>query len=195
MINKLVRLLPLLFVVTTHGYAIDDPSMLTEKTEVRDPKPSPKMARMRMKVKITPYQKLLVKDRFGNLENNFKPTTSIERNLRARIDHANHFYIDQWHIESVPQAWSSDTKTIKFKLRIYKLYGKHKSLEQSIGTLDAEGTLSGENYVFNFSGNAKGKYSNVLGDPVVEIEVSEPGKLLEDVAKSTESTPKIKDSF
>ena len=143
-------------------------------TFVRLPKAAKKVARVRLGVKLIPYEKLVVTDAEGVNKIRYAKSTPIRRNLRSRIDKKTDFYINNWHVELEPIAWDKNIKKLNYRVRLFKQYGQGGSLEEQIGAIEVEGLLEGSRFVYSFSGKNSVKFNNKSGIPIAELYVQEP---------------------
>lgn len=172
------------------AWSQEDPRILTSGAEVRQVKAQANVARMRLGVTITPYKKYMVKNRMGKIEGIFKTLTPLRQNLRARVDRNNHFYVDEWHIETKPIAWKKATREIKVQFKFYRQYGKDRHLEQYVGTAVAAGKLVGQDFIYDFTGKQSVKLSNVLAEPIIDVLITNPtSRSNKNVAKTEQPAP------
>lgn len=131
-------------------------------------------AQVRIPIELRPYEKILSHKPGSELKQiEYRVIKPLRHVLRARIERTNHFYFDDWHIESVPVRWSKAERTLEVNLRIYKQYGESKELEEFIGSLKVAGVLQGENGTYTLSSNASQRYHNKHGQPIVELNVGQ----------------------
>lgn len=145
-----------------------------EDTFVRLPKDQKKVAKVRLGVKIIPYNKVIVKDAQGLNKVRFAKGTPVKRNLRSRIDKKTNFYINDWHIELEPTSWDKNIMSLTYQVRLFKQYGKSKALEEKIGDLKVKGIIEGGRFVYEFSGKNSVKFTNKMGRPVAELHIQGP---------------------
>lgn len=137
-------------------------------------KNSPRMAQVRIGLKLTPYQPMAVKGRDGKTTLMPQALATIQHTLRARIERVNHFYFGDWHVETIPEAWSRETMKYRVKLRFYKRYGAGKDLEEMVGHTIVQGTLEGKNYLYGLKGNVNTQFKNRRGEPVLAVAIGTP---------------------
>lgn len=135
----------------------------------------PEVARVRVPIKITGYEQIMVQNQHGVRRIEHKALAPLDYNLRATINRTNHFYLSDWHIESVPIKWEKDLKNWKAELKFYKRYGQEQDLEEYVGSLAVSGHLMGEpkDKVYKFSGQARQQFQNKRGSPVLVVEVGQ----------------------
>ena len=68
-------------------------------------------ASVRLGLILTNFQKL-VTTKDGKQVVRHQPLKELTHTLRARLGRKNHFYIDQYHIETKPMLWRRDTGEI-----------------------------------------------------------------------------------
>lgn len=145
---------------------VDDPKVLTQPREVSKPK---RIARVRVPFRVRGYDKLLVKKLHGKVEEFHRPSAYRSYRLRTRLDKKNDFYVGPWHIESIPIRWSKEKKFWKVQIRIHKMYGKSKELEEFVGSTSVGGTVRGKNLLYDFQGRKGLKFKNTLGQPIADV--------------------------
>ena len=173
----------LFFGFSNHSVAFDDPSILTQPRMMKRP---PRIARVRLPISISDYEKILVKKVNGAVEAQYRVIGKRSYRLRARIDKLNHFYVGKWHIETQPIKWDLEKKYWSVKLRFHKVYGEGEGLEEWVGTTKVSGLVEGKNLLYEFKGRKNIKFSNTMGHPIAEISLGPSGKKV--LSKS--STPK-----
>ena len=157
------------FTVQAIGQTIDPGD-----TMIRLPKAPKKEARVRLGVQIVPYKELTVTNQQGKLVHRQVKVKAIARNIRAQISRTNHFYIGDWHIETVPESWDKDTMQIKYKMNLYKQYGTQRQLEEFVGATTALGTLKGKDFVYAFHGQGASQFRNRRQKIVADLRVGPP---------------------
>lgn len=181
---KLLPILTTIILASQIGLAFDKVSTFSNESQIRYPKQAPKLARVRLAIKLVNYRKFLVRNDYSKLKEMFRPIKPIKHHLRARIEKANHFYIDKWHIETVPMRWNRKSKNLTMKLRFYKQYGNKNKLEEAIGSTIISGHLKGQGHLYSFIGSKKIKFSNILGHPMLDVEVGSPIKSSSNISDS-----------
>lgn len=174
----MLRVLLIVFMtscLTPHNLAfgIDDPRDLIDhkNSKVRIPKQAPRIARVRIPIELTSFAKFNLRDQLGRMRVQFRPVKTKKHVLRARIETPNHFYVGDWHIETVPVAWSKKEKLLTLKVRFYKRYGNHKKLEEVVGDTQVKGLLEGEDFLYDFLGKKVVKFTNPLRHPVLTASI------------------------
>lgn len=156
------------FGFSNHSVAFDDPSILTQPRTMKRP---PRVARVRLSISISDYEKILVKKVNGAVEEQYKIVGKRLYRLRARIDELNHFYVGRWHIETQPLKWDLENKFWSVKLRFHKVYGEGEGLEEWVGTGKVSGLVEGKNLLYEFKGRKNMKFSNTMGHPIADISI------------------------
>lgn len=157
----------------------DDPG-----ASVRLPKKLPRLARVRLSMVLTNYKKFLVRNNYAKIREMYRPVKPIKHHLRARIEKVNHFYIDDWHIETVPISWNKVKMQLTMKLRFYRRYGNNSRLEEAIGSTVITGALKGGNHLYSFIGNKEIKFKNLLGHPLLNVVIGPPKQPQSSISKS-----------
>ncbi|MFY7929790.1 MAG: hypothetical protein ACOVS5_13040 [Oligoflexus sp.] len=161
------------------GFAVEKGHLSTIQTgdnplgSITEP---PVVARVRIPMKITSFEPVLIQSANGVKRLEHKPLSPNAYNLRATINRSNHFYLADWHVESVPIKWDRDQRLWKVELKFYKRYGQEQELEEYVGTLPVQGKLTGgEAKVFVLDAKAQQQFNNKRGSPVLIVEVGPHG--------------------
>lgn len=144
---------------------------LLEDMPVQTPKAATKIARARIPIELTSYNKLLLRNQEGVLEEVFRPQKPKRAWLRSRIERKNHFYLSNWHIETVPMEFVQAEKYFLVKLRFYRMYGKNKGLEEYVGMVEVAGYLDGKDYLYRLKTFQNHSFTNKAGDPLLDVVV------------------------
>lgn len=155
-------------------------------TMIRLPKKPEKEAKVRIGVSLTPYQKVIVKDSYGVNQIRFTKAKTILRNIRTQIAKRSHFYIDEWHLETIPISWDKSTKKLSYDIKLSKRYGNRRQLEEFIGSIKVSGILQGTKLIYNFMGHGGVRFKNKNNYNIAELTLSPPIGLKKavDVARS-----------
>ena len=97
--------------------------------------------RVRIGLRLTPFKKVVTRARDGRSETRFIPAEPLRHTLRARLNKTNHFFVGEWHIETVPTRWVRKSRRYEVKLNIYRRYGAFGQLEETLGSVDLAGVL------------------------------------------------------
>ena len=100
-----------------------------------------------------------------------KPRLPIRYNFKATIDRTNHFYVSDYHVETVPIKWEHDTKTWTLAVHFYKRYGDGQELEESVGSMDIKGQLDGAGKLYTLKSKGKQNFNNKQGFPQLLVEI------------------------
>lgn len=105
--------------------------------------PSYKGTMVRIGLNLTPYRKVSVgRGGGGGSQFNYLPAGTLRRTLRARIDKPNHFYIDGYHIETVPLRWVRPKREYTIRLSFAHRPNRSRSgVEKHLGYVDVRGHL------------------------------------------------------
>ncbi len=153
------------------------------------------IAKVRIPVRIFPFEKVLIYGANGQQRQEFRRLPPLEHTLRARIEQVNHFYIADWHIETIPVSWSSASKVLELDVRLYKRYGKKRELEESVGKLRLKSILQGQNFLYNAQGFAQSRFVNKNGHPIVRLELGRSDLVDHDTIATGKSNKQENDSF
>jgi hypothetical protein len=126
--------------------------------------------RVRIGLRLTPFKKIITRQQGGHVESRFIQSEALRHTLRARINETNHFYVGNWHIETVPQKWIRKIKRYEVELRIFERYGDYGQLEESIGKVRIAGTLEEQDRNTDvLVGVAKQRLRDRSGNPLLDV--------------------------
>jgi hypothetical protein len=147
---------------------------------------APKVARVRIPIKLTHFEEVLIQSQQGTKRIEAKALRPVLYNLRATINRTNHFYLTDWHIETVPMKWDRELGEWLVELKFYKRYGEESELEEYVGVLPLSGRLIGKEDIMTLDAKGIQKFTNKKGTPLLLVEA---GKILNqdkgNVAKRT----------
>lgn len=136
------------------------------------PQKAPKgAARVRIHLRLVPYVKVIAKDKNLESYHAYRAVGKMQYTLRAKINRVNHFYIGNWHIETIPLSFNRRSKYYKLKLKLYKIYGNNSQLQEYVGSLTAEGGLVGGNHLYTFNGHRASKFTDRAGNPICQLDI------------------------
>lgn len=135
---------------------------------------APEVARVRIPLKMTFFEQVVIKGQDGIRRMESKALTPNRFNFKATINRTNHFYVNGWHVESVPMKWDRDTKKWDVDVKFYKRYGEDQELEEFVGTMPISGTLVGKDMLFTLDAQGSSKFQNKLGNPLLLVEINNP---------------------
>jgi hypothetical protein len=138
---------------------------------VRTPETAPRAARVRILVKFTEYDKLLIKNDQGTVRTEYRAVRTRQHTLRARIERNNHFYVGDWHIETTPIAFAKETMKYSVSLHFSKKYGVGWDMEEYVGRTAVNGTLAGKDFLYDLIGANSAKFFNSQGNPLLDVEI------------------------
>lgn len=130
--------------------------------------PEDKVARIRIPLTIRGFEKTPANDSPGarSVVIGRRPK---QFNLRARLDRPNHFYFEDWHIETTPRSHSG---RVIVKLSLSRTFGEDRELEEHVGDLTLDGGMVRlEPGLFLFQGRSSAKFTNRSGDLAAEVRV------------------------
>jgi len=90
------------------------------------------------------------------------------------LDKTNHFFFDEFHIETTPLSWAKQSRQYKVRITVHKRYGAYGKIEEKIGRVDLSGSLVGSNGLYVLKGAARAKFTNKQGAPIVDLIVGFP---------------------
>jgi hypothetical protein len=161
--------------------SVDNPMMQMPKDIRRTP-------RVRIAVEIQPFKKAVMRGIDGKKKIQFLKSEPLKRMLRARIKETNHFYLDDWHIQTTPVAWDKSTKVLTMKLKYYKQFGQVSKVEEFVGESVVKGYLTGSDGIYLLNGQSKRLFKNKSGDPVINVTAGFSPKQASEVATSPKQT-------
>ncbi len=127
-------------------------------------------AKVRIGLRLTPFKKVVTRNRDGSADQRFVPIEPLRHTLRARLNKVNHFFVGEWHVESVPTKWVKKTRHYEVKLNVYRRYGAFGQLEENIGSIELSGTLEEErDNVHVLLGTARKRLRDKAGQPYLDI--------------------------
>ena len=126
--------------------------------------------RVRIGLRLTPFKKIITRQQGGHVESRFIQSEPLRHTLRARVNETKHFYVGNWHIETVPQKWIRKIKRYEVELRIFERYGDYGQLEESIGKVKIAGTLEEQDRNTDvLVGVAKQRLRDRSGNPLLDV--------------------------
>lgn len=133
------------------------------------------VAKVRLPIQMTSYEAILIRNEKGTQKIEHKAMAPLHYNLRATINRTNHFYVSDWHIETVPTKWDKDQKNWDTQVKFYKRYGQEQELEEFVGTLAVSGKLLNHDKgrVFMLQAKAREQFNNKAGNPLLAVEVGQ----------------------
>ena len=127
-------------------------------------------AKVRIGLRLTPFKKVVTRNRDGSTDQRFVPIEPLRHTLRARLNKTNHFFVGEWHVESVPTKWVRKTRHYEVKLNVYRRYGAFGQLEENVGSIELAGTLEEErDNVHVLLGTARKRLRDKSGQPYLDI--------------------------
>lgn len=126
--------------------------------------------RVRIGLRLTPFKKVVTRDKNGTSSSRFVPIEPLRHTLRARLNKVNHFFIGDWHIETKPTKWVRKSRRYEVKINVYKRYGAFGQLEDYAGSVDLAGVLDEqEDNVHVLLGVARRRLRDKMNNPLVDI--------------------------
>jgi hypothetical protein len=139
-------------------------SSLTTVTEPKD------VARVRIPLRLTRFEPIVVQNAQGTRRMDHKAMAPVSYTLRATINRSNHFYLADWHIETIPMKWEKETRNWQLEIKVFKRYGQEQELEEFIGTHSIQGRLLGNDKLFTLEAQTRQLFNNKRGSPVLLLE-------------------------
>ena len=126
--------------------------------------------RVRIGLRLTPFKKLLGKQKEGAPETHYVPMEPLRHTLRARLNKPNHFFVGDYHVETKPLKWVRKSRRYEVQLDLYRRYGAFGQLEEFIGSVNLNGVLEEqEDKVFVLLGTARQRFRDKFGSPVIDL--------------------------
>ena len=127
-------------------------------------------AKVRLGLRLTPFKKVTTRGRDGTVDTRYVPVEPLRHTLRARLNVTNHFFVGEWHIETVPVKWVKKTRHYELRLDIYRRYGAFGQLEENVGSVNLAGILEdqGDN-VHVLIGVARKRLRDKFGNPYLDV--------------------------
>ena len=149
---------------------------VTGDSSLTDVRAEDDAVRVRVPLRMTLFEQIMVKNQEGVRRIEHKPLLPIRYNFKATIDRTNHFYVSDYHVETVPVKWEHDAKEWTIQVHFYKRYGEGQELEESVGSMDIKGKLDGANKLYTLKAKGKQNFNNKQGFPQLLVEIdSLPG--------------------
>lgn len=127
--------------------------------------------RVKVPLKMTVFESIVVKNDEGIRRIEQKALTPIKYNFKATIDRTNHFYVSDYHVETVPVKWDAGSKNWTVEVNFFRRYGEGQELEEAVGSLTVRGQLEGARRLFTLQGKAKQTFNNKQGKPLLMVEM------------------------
>jgi hypothetical protein len=138
--------------------------VLNEKAKTTAP------AKVRIGLRLTPFNKIVTKARDGQVSTRYIPGEALRHTLRARLNKMNHFFVGEWHLETVPLKWVQKTRRYEVRLNVYRRYGAFGQLEESVGSVDLAGVLDEQkDNVHVLLGVARQRLRDKEGNPYLDV--------------------------
>lgn len=127
--------------------------------------------RVKVPLKMTVYEPIVVKNQEGIRRVEHKALAAIRYNFKATIDRSNHFYVNDYHVETIPQKWDSVTKDWTVEVNFFRRYGEGQELEEAVGSMTVRGKLDGARRLYTLQGKAKHTFNDKSGKPLLSVEM------------------------
>ncbi|MBM4252579.1 MAG: hypothetical protein FJ146_11460 [Deltaproteobacteria bacterium] len=131
---------------------------------------APKPRRVRIGLKLIPYKKIITRQLNGKIDSRYLQAGAMRHTLKARLNEPNHFYLGDWHIETVPTKWTKQTGHYEVQLRIAERFGPYGQLEEDRGSLTLSGKLEEqERSIDVLVGVARQRFRDKFGNPQLDV--------------------------
>ncbi len=128
--------------------------------------------RARVPLRLTMYESVVVRNEAGNRRIVNKPLNPVRYNFKATIDRINHFYLNDLHVETIPEKWDHDSRQWSLTVHFYKRYGEGQDLEESIGSMSIAGNLEGDASPYMLKALAQKNFKDKNGNPLLNVEIN-----------------------
>jgi hypothetical protein len=129
---------------------------------------------VRIGIKITPFRQIVVKSAVSGKDKESEvqhvAQEAIRHTLRARLNRVNHFYVNNFHVETRPLKWVKQSRDYTVQLTIYRQFGRNSEVEETIGSMQISGVLEVQTdgiYVLN--GAAFKRFRNKFNAPSLDV--------------------------
>jgi len=127
-------------------------------------------ARVRIGLRLTPFKKVVTRHADGSTETRFIPGEPLRHTLRARLNQGNHFYVGDWHVETIPTKWIQKTRRYEVQLSLYRRYGAFGQLEENVGSVVLSGDLEEQaDGVHVLVGVVRQRLRDKFGNPYLDV--------------------------
>lgn len=127
--------------------------------------------RVKVPLKMTLFESIVVKNNEGIRRIEQKALAPIKYNFKATIDRSNHFYVSDYHVETVPVKWDASNKFWTVEVNFFKRYGEGQELEEAVGSMTLRGQLDGARRLYTLKGRAKQTFNNKQGKALLTVEM------------------------
>lgn len=126
--------------------------------------------RVRIGLRLTPFKKVVTRARDGGSETRFIPAEPLRHTLRARLNKTNHFFVGEWHIETIPTKWVRKSRRYEVRLNIYRRFGAFGQLEETLGSVDLAGVLDEQgDRLFVLIGTTRKRLRDKFQNPSLDV--------------------------
>lgn len=129
-------------------------------------------ARVRIGFRMAVYEPVVVRNRTGASSTRYLRRNPIQHTLRARVEQINHFYVGEWHIETIPQKVVNQTRRYEVRLNFYRRFGDAGDVEEKVGSLDLGGFLEEQDKqsrLFVLQAYRETQFRDPLGNPIADV--------------------------
>ena len=126
--------------------------------------------RVRIGLHLTPFKKIITRQANGSSETRLMPGEPMRHTLRARLNETNHFFIGNWHVETVPLSLIRKTRHYQVRINVYERYGDYGQLEENLGSVTVSGVLEPqERGTSLLVGVGKQRLRDRFGNPYLDV--------------------------
>jgi hypothetical protein len=144
---------------------------VTGDSSLTDVRASDDAVRVRVPLKMTQFEQIVIKNQDGIRRVEHKALMPVRYNFKATIDRTNHFYLNDFHVETVPVKWEHDSKEWTIAVHFYKRFGEGQELEELVGSMDIKGKLDGANKLYTMKAKGKSEFKSKQGYQVLAVEI------------------------
>jgi hypothetical protein len=151
-------------------WSVFEKDAATSHAAEADLTPDEQAPRVRIPLTIRGFEKVLSSNSPGAREV-MLGKRARQFNLRARLDRPNHFYFEDWHVETTPQK---QLGRVVLKLSLSRTYGENRELEDHVGDMTVAGDLLRQaSGLYVFKGQGAAKFTNRSGELTAEVRVND----------------------
>jgi hypothetical protein len=119
---------------------------------------------VRFGIRITEFKEINNRNEIiPNIKNVYQHT------LKGKLLKTNHFYIKNYHIQTIPEEWNETNKYYAVKIIASLRFGERGDVEERLGELKLGGLLKGKRSPYILHALSKVTFNNSFGTPTVSI--------------------------
>ena len=131
--------------------------------------------KVRLGFRLDLYETVTKTNRIGVKETRSTIAQTIKEVLRVHLGKVNHFYFDQYHVQTIPQDEEARGGDYDLTLVVFKRYGKTGALEEKLGSfhipIDLDKEDKEDKEVASYQGLFHKTVQDSLGYPKISLKV------------------------